>query len=242
MITAIIVDDEALAREAVRIRVEREPDMRVVGEFGSAAEAAPTLMRTPPDIVFLDVELPDADGFTVLNAMHFARPPAVVFVTAHDKHAVRAFGVQALDYILKPFDDARFANTLTRIRAYVASPLCTPENANRTDSDRVAIRVGDSIEFVSVESIEWVEAAGDYVRVHVGPRSHLVRITITALSARLKGRLVRIHRSVAVNASQVASIRPISHGDYTVILRSGQQLRLSRRYRDQLAAALEAPL
>lgn len=249
-IRTLIVDDEALARERLRRLAAKEPDLEVIGECATGAEAVQALEAGGADLLFLDVEMPGMDGFEVMQ-QQAARVPVVVFVTAYDAHAVKAFEVRAADYLLKPVSAARFQATVARARDI----LRTGAVADRTDrilnalehlegryARRLMIRTDGRLYFVKVSDIEWVEAAGNYVRLHAGKDVHLMRGTLTALEQQLDpDQFVRIHRSTIVNLEAVRELQPWFAGDYVVMLRNGGQLRLSRWYRDKLdAVALRA--
>jgi two-component system LytT family response regulator len=263
-IRALIVDDEPLARDGIRIRLEREADFEVLGECGNGADAAEAILELEPDLVFLDVQMPEVSGFGVLEALAGERLPFVVFVTAFDQYAIRAFEVHALDYLLKPFDDERFADTLRRVRARIAesraggfgrqlaslveqlrgdgapvSPAAPPSGGRRY-ADRLVIRDAARIRWVRVDELDWIEAEGDYMRLHSAGKSHLVRKTMAELERALDpGRFLRIHRSTIVNLDRVREMQPFFHGEYAVILHDGTRLKLSRGYRPRLQAVLE---
>jgi two-component system LytT family response regulator len=250
-IRAIIVDDEPLAREGIRIRLERQPDVEVVGEFGHAGPALDFLRAEPVDLVFLDVQMPGATGFDLLERLGRDDAPAVIFVTAFAEHAVEAFRVRALDYLLKPVDDQRFRDALDAARASLrrdregelgrrlrsvleelqATPPAPPP-AGRRAVDRIAVEASGKIRFVATDDIDWAEADGDYVRLHAGRESHLVRSTLSELHAQLDpARFARIHRSTVVQVDRIREMEPLFHGEYSVLLKDGTKLKLSRGYR-----------
>ncbi len=243
---ALVVDDEPLARDCVRLALRQDPDIEVVGECGDGSSAISAIRRHSPDLVFLDVQMPGRDGFDVIAEVGPERMPPVVFVTAYDAHALRAFELHAIDYLLKPFDDARFARSLRyarhqlqRMRDGALADRLTALLAERAPSapyaSRLLVRSDDKLEFWPVESLDWVEASGNYVRVHSGNRAELVRTTLASLLDVLDPRhFVRIHRSTIVNLSRVRAIHPWFGGDYTAVLEGGRQLRVSRSYRDAL--------
>ena len=252
-IRAMVVDDEPLARGRLRELLDGEGDIDVVGEAGSGGEAIATIGRLRPDLVFLDVQMPERNGFEVLAALD--EPPAVVvFVTAYDAYALRAFDVHALDYLLKPFDRDRFLRTLARARAAlarrrgdgqvderIASLLAevVPGRRAGTWLERIAVKSGGRVRLVPVGDIDYVEAAGNYLRLHAGTERHLIRETLSAFEARLDpARFVRIHRSTIVNIDRVRELEPYFHGDYIVRLSDGRRLTLSRTYREHLRARL----
>jgi two-component system LytT family response regulator len=248
-IRTLIVDDEPLARQRLRALLEADPDVELVGECGDGREAVAVLQKIRPDLVFLDVQMPALDGFGVLAAVG-GRLPVVVFVTAHDRYALRAFEVHALDYLLKPFDKDRFHTALARAKAQVRREqdgavsqrlldLLKDVREPRNALGRLVVKSGGRVYFVRVEDIDWVEAAGNYVRLHVGKEDHLLRESMAGLEARLDAaRFLRIHRSTIVNVERIRELQPAFHGDYAVILRDGTELTLSRGYRDRLQALL----
>ena len=241
-IRTLIVDDEPLARDCVRLALRRDPDFEVVAECGDGLSAESAIRQHDPDLVFLDVQMPGLDGFEVIETIGPERMPPVVFVTAYDAHALRAFRLHAMDYLLKPFDDERFAETLLHARRQLG-PARGGERARRfadllsgrTFATRILARRDDRLEFIPVAAVDWIEAAGNYVRVHAGPRTELVRITLSALLEQLDPSVfARIHRSAIVNVSRVREMHPWYGGDYTAVLTDGQELRVSRYYREAL--------
>ncbi len=221
----LIVDDERLARAKIRGYLEHEPDVEIAGECASGAEAVAAIRAERPDIVFLDVQMPGGGGFEVVDAVG-AAAAVVIFVTAHDQHAVRAFEVAALDYLLKPFDRARFRRALARARTAV-QPL-----------RRLIVREGERIHLVPVEEVEWLEAADNYVTVHAGARELLLRETLARLEQRLDGaRFARIHRRAIVNLEAIAEVRAQAHGDHVVVLKGGVRLPIGRSHRERFLAA-----
>jgi two-component system LytT family response regulator len=222
----LIVDDERLARDKLRAYLAGEPDVEIAGEAAGGDEAIAQIRALRPDVLFLDVQMPGPSGFEVLAAVS-AQPMAVVFVTAHDGYAVRAFEVEARDYLLKPFDRARFRRALARARASVR-PL-----------SRLLVREGDRIRFLPVDDIDWLEAADNYVTVHAGAAEHLLRDTLSGLEARLDAaRFVRVHRRAVVNVAAVRAVRAQPHGDHLVELRGGASLPVGRSYRDAFFARM----
>jgi len=236
---AIIVDDEPHAREKLRRFLAEDGRAVLVGEAGDGPAAVSLIEAHRPDVVFLDVQMPGLDGFQVLESLEIDPLPEVVFVTAHDEHALRAFEVQALDYLPKPVDRERFTRALDRAlervgrgEAYVR-PVLSALPARRLE--RFLVRTRGRMFLVPVEDVDWIGAAGNYVELHVGGDVHLVRGTLSALEERLPpDRFVRIHRSSIVNLERVRELQPWSHGDLVVLLRGGEELRMSRRYRDRL--------
>jgi two-component system LytT family response regulator len=253
-IRTLIVDDEPLARQRVRRLLEADPDVTVVGESGDGRQALADLRALRPDLVFLDVQMPALDGFGVLAELGAEATPMVIFVTAHDRYALKAFEVHALDYLLKPFDAARFAAALERAKAQLRQgsaadwqerlrELLRAAPGRPPGPERLLIKSGGRIYFVRIEDVDWIEAAGNYVRLHVGAEEHLLREALTTLEKKLDpGRFVRIHRSTVVNLERIRELQPAFHGDYVLILRDGTELAVSRGYRDRLGEALGHPL
>jgi two-component system LytT family response regulator len=250
-IRTLIVDDEPMARASLRVLLGGDPEIEVVGECSSGPDAVTAIGVHEPDLVFLDIQMPRMSGFDVLSAVGDNRRFAVVFVTAYDAYAIAAFDVQALDYVLKPFDDRRFQRAVerakNRIRAtrldHIASELVhvvTGAPAERGEAgERIAIRDGTRTVFVALNEIDWIEAADYYVQLHVGQRSYLHREPMRDLEARLDPRrFMRIHRSAIVALDRIAELRPSAHGDHCVRLRDGTELRLSRTRRARLRAVL----
>ena len=245
-IKTLIVDDEPLARERMRKLLQPEADIELVGECTNGRDAVTVIRRELPELVFLDVQMPELDGFGVLAEISGRAMPVVVFVTAHDKFALKAFEVHAVDYLLKPFDKERFQSALKKARAHLKqsessglherlSALLADLKAGARHADRLAVRVSGRVLFVRAAEIDWVEAADNYVSLHVGSESHLLRETMTALEGRLDPKqFLRISRSTMVNVERIKELQPMFHGDYVVILRDGTKLNLSRGYRDKL--------
>ena len=233
---ALVADDEPLARATVRHILDGVDDVDLTWEAADGRAAVDAIRGFRPDLVFLDVQMPYLDGFEVIEAVGPEAMPATVFTTAFDQHALAAFDAAAVDYLVKPYDDARFARALDRARA-----LCTRDHAHadrlhqllgaaRPESDRILVREGTRQTVVRTASIDWAEAAGDYVTLHVGPRTHLLRSTLAALAERLGARFVRIHRSTLVQVDRVRDVRQTAAGDAHVCLADGTELRASRRY------------
>ena len=249
-IRTLIVDDEPLGRERIRTLLGDDADIEVVGECSNGRQAVAAIERTLPDLVYLDVQMPEMDGFAVLNAIASERMPAIIFVTAYDRYAVRAFEVHALDYLLKSFDRERFQATLRRAKEQIRGSreglwnerltgLLEDLQAQRKRLTRLVIRSAGRIFFLRVEEIDWLEAADNYVHIHVGRESHLVRETLQSLEDRLDpSRFLRIHRSTLVNVDRIQELQPLFHGDYVVKLLDGTELSLSRSYREKLAGPL----
>jgi two-component system LytT family response regulator len=220
MVRTLIVDDERLARQKIRTFLEGRTDVTIVGEAANVEDAIAAIEREKPDVVLLDIQMPGGDGFDVLRA----KPPAVIFITAHDEHAVRAFEVAAVDYLLKPFDRRRFDQALDR---------AIRNRPRDLHASFFTVRKRDRTLFVPVKDVDWIEAEGKYVRIHVREQSYLVRDAIAAVARRLDEKLfVRIHRCTIVNFRRVAEIRD----DATVVLRDGTELVMSRRFRARVRA------
>jgi two-component system LytT family response regulator len=254
-IRALIVDDEPLARERLRSLLERDGGVEVLGECGDGREALESIHRARPDLVFLDIQMPELDGFGVLSGLDAGSIPAVVFVTAYDQFAIKAFEVHALDYLLKPFDDERFGVTMSRVRSRLEQDPEAGELREKlnkmleelrpasTPADRLAVKTGGKVVLVRIQDIDWVEAADNYVNLHAGAQAHLLRETMSALEERLpSNRFVRISRSTIVNLDRIKELQPLFHGEYAVLLHDGTRLTLSRGYREKLSVLLgESP-
>ncbi len=249
MVRALIVDDEPLARQRLRTLLKGEADVEVVGECSDGHEAVAAVRELRPDLLFLDVQMPVLDGFGVLEALGTEELPAVIFVTAYDLYAIRAFEVNALDYLLKPFDRDRFRKALSRAREQIAKESSSTSGeqlgalleevqtgrSGRPTLERLVIKSGGRVFFLRADEIDWIEAAGNYLRLHVGSDMHLLRDTMNNLEARLHpDKFLRIHRSTMVNLERVKELQPWFHGDYKVILQDGTELTLSRSYRPKL--------
>lgn len=241
----LVVDDEPLVRRGIAALLADEPGIEMVGEARNGTEALTLIRGTSPDLVFLDVQMPGLDGLGVLAALEPEERPAVVFVTAFDRYAVRAFDLHAVDYLLKPFDDERFRTALARVRGRLRAGELAQERAalnallaelrdTSPGPDRLAVREQGHIVLVPVEEIDWIEAADNYVRLHRGKQYHLLRESLGRLEETLdRRRFARIHRSAIVNLARVRALEPVPGGEYDVILTDGRRLTLSRGYRDQ---------
>jgi len=251
---ALIVDDEPLARERVASLLAAEPDMEIAGQCRDGREAIEAILHLNPDIVFLDIQMPGADGFEVIKAVGPDRMPIVIFVTAYDQHALRAFEVRALDYLLKPFDRERFQETLGRARSQIEGresgdlgrrllALVQDIRPGSPKTERLVVKSGGKLFFLRTDEIDWIEASGNYVRVHVGNDSHLLRETMASLEAKLDPNVFfRIHRSRIVNMERIKEMQPWFNGEYVVMLTTGVRLTLSRGYREKLQERLGKPL
>ena len=248
-IRALVVDDEELARRGLRARLDRAGDITMVGECANGRQAIDAIRQTAPDLVFLDIQMPGKSGFDVIDAIGVDAGPHIIFVTAFDEHAVRAFEVHALDYLLKPIDDSRFSVALSRARRAlaqardsdvgrrVASAMASLQQvdlcaAPPPPSDRIAVRTGGRITVLRAAEIDWIEASGDYASLHVGKKAWLLRETIVSLDQRLAAHgFARIHRSTLVNIERVRELRALDNGEFIVTLDDATELKLSRSYR-----------
>jgi len=247
-IRTLIADDEPTARRGVRLLLERNADVEIVGEATGGIEAADLIRRLRPDLVFLDVQMVGCDGFETLLRVGRDAAPVVIFITAYDEYALRAFEFNAVDYLLKPYDDARFAAALSRARDLVVRKRNDEvdtrlnrliEHLEGEGRDRILLKSSGEIIFLKTSEIDWIEAEGDYVKFHVTGRTHLMRGTMAALEARLDpARFIRIHRSTIVNVDRLRKLSPSFEGEYAVVLHDGTKLRLSRGYHDRIKALL----
>ncbi len=241
---AVVVDDEPLARESLRLLIARDPDFTVAGE-GNGVDAPALIARTRPDVVFLDIRMPELDGFGVIEAVGIDAMPAVVFVTAYDTYALKAFDVHALDYLLKPFDDVRLSQTLQRVKSRLRASN-PPSSADRLMAlleereksarfaRRFLVRVREKVVVVRTEEIDWIEAADYYASIHTATGSYLLRETMTELEHRLDPeRFFRVHRSAIVNLDRVREVHPLFRGDCTLVLSNGERVKLSRNRRGE---------
>jgi two-component system LytT family response regulator len=248
MIRVLVADDQPMARERLVSLLAAEPGVEVAATAASGPETVESIRQAAPDLVFLDLQMPGMDGFKVIEAIGVDRMPPTVFVTAYDEYAVRAFEVQAIDYLLKPFGRQRFQSALARARKHLerdrqgelAERLSELLRTGRSrTSERLLVKAGGRVSFVDIDSIDWVEAEGNYVRIHAGSQIYLMRETMNGLIARIGERLFfRIHRSRIVNIARVKELIIAGGGDYQVLLWDGTRLGLSRLYRDALQAQL----
>ena len=247
---AVIVDDEPIARAGLRGLLAADPDLEIVGECADGQSAIDTILAAHPDIVFLDVQMPDVDGFDVLRALEREQTPVVVFVTAYDRYALRAFEVHAVDYLLKPFDDARFFEALAHAKATarerrqgavtqrLAELLANVEQRG-PQRTRFLVRTGGRVLFLRADAIDWIEAADYYVKLHVAGKVHMLRETLSALEGRLDPAMFfRVHRSAIVNLERVREVQPFSKREHVLILQDGTRLRLTRSRREGLETVL----
>ncbi len=250
MLRVMVADDQPMARERLVSLLAVEDDVELAGTASSGPEAVERIREASPDLVFLDLQMPGMDGFKVIETIGVDRMPPTVFVTAYDEYAVRAFEVQAIDYLLKPFGRQRFQSALARARRHLEwerhgqmaerlSELLRTGRSPEKAGERLLVKAGGRVSFVDVDSIDWVEAEGNYVRVHAGDQTHLLRETMNGLIERIGAqRFFRIHRSRIVNVRRVKELLISGGGDYQVVLWNGTQLGLSRLYRDALQEQL----
>ena len=254
-IRCLVADDEPLAREAIRSCAALDPELEIAGEAADGREAIEAVEAIRPDLLFLDVRMPEADGFEVLSglASHGVPLPATIFITAYDAYALRAFEAHALDYLLKPVREERFRDAVATARSRIVAERGwrAAESLRRLITDggpagervrRIPVKTNGRIELVALDEVEWIESEGNYVKLHLGGRSHLVRETMNGLEARLDpSKFFRIHRSAIVNAAFIRDLRPWFTGEYIVRLRSGKELTLTRTHRDVLQRLLGRP-
>jgi len=263
-IRALIVDDELLAREALQVMLGGDPEIEVIAECRNGKEAVIAIREQSPDVVFLDIQMPEMDGFQVIAEVGVEQMPVTVFVTAYDKHALRAFEAHALDYLLKPFDHDRFNTALQRAKIFVRQkklgeineslfavlkdlkpksdelPSETDKAADKEPIDRVVIKSGGRIYFLRVEEIDWVEGTSNYLSLHSASGTHLIRETMGNFHAKLDPKkFLRIHRSTIVNIERIKDLQPLFKGEYIISLTSGKRLRSSRGYRHELQLLLD---
>ena len=257
-IRALIVDDEPLARRNIRVLLKEDPEIELIGECGSGAEALKAIQKHAPELLFLDIQMPLMSGFDVLEKIEVEKIPAIIFVTAFDQYAIRAFEVHALDYLLKPFDDARFEKALAQAKKQIEQREInrlskrlvrlleerdTEPNKARPSGylSRLMVKSASRIFFLKVDEIDWIEAADYYVKLHVGQKSHLLRETMSDMEAKLDPeKFLRIHRSAIVNLDRVKEMHAHFNGEYLVILHDGTELKLSRSRREQLQQMLDS--
>jgi two-component system, LytTR family, response regulator len=250
-LTTLIVDDEPLARAGLRLLLAADADVASIDEAARGDEAVARIVDRRPDLVFLDVQMPEMDGFSVLERVGAARMPAVVFVTAHDRYAIQAFDINAIDYLLKPVTEERFAQALVRAKARLQSAdeasaqiraLLETLSSPTPHVTRVAVRSAARIFFVEVDDVDWIQAAENYVELHVGRASHLLHVSMSALERALDPTsFLRIHRSLIVNVRRIRELEPAQHGEFVVTLKSGVRLQSSRTYHHKIKALLTNP-
>ena len=248
----LVVDDEPLAREGLRLLLSRQPQVGSIAEVRNGREAVALIREQKQDLVFLDVQMPRTDGFAVVNSIGAERMPPVIFVTAHDQYAIRAFEIAAIDYLLKPVTEERFALAFKRaigslrgphedVTRQVVAMLDAVANPPRP-LERFAVRSGERTIFVPVDEVDWIEAFQNYIRLHAGPATHLLHVPMNTIEAVLDSRLfLRIHRSHIVNVRRIAQLWSIAHGQFVIELRSGQRLQSGRTYSERIRRALTNP-
>jgi len=244
-IRTLIVDDEPLARERVKRFLRDEKDVSIIGECGNGADAVKAIRSERPDLVFLDIQMPEKNGFEVIRSLDGKQLPTVVFVTAYDQYALQAFDVHALDYLLKPFNRDRFQRAVDRAREQIddrrrgdlderLTSLIENLKTDKKYLDRLVVKTVGRVFFLKTDEIDWIEAAGNYVRLHVGRESHMIRETMNGIETKLDpAKFIRIHRSTVVHIDRIKELHPMFSGDYAVMLRDGTELALSRNYRER---------
>lgn len=250
-IKALIVDDEPIARDRVRRMLREESDIEIAGEFGNGKEAVDFINEKQPDLVFLDIQMPEMTGFEAVQSISSNKIPAIIFVTAYDQYAIQAFDVHALDYLLKPFNRERFKQAVRRARDQIEkanmgkiderlASLLTDLTSSKKYLERLVVKSVGRVFFLRTEEVDWIEAAGNYAKLHVGREGHLIRETMNGLESKLNpDKFLRIHRSTLVNIDRIKELNPLFSGDYTVMLKNGTELTLSRNYRDRLLELFE---
>ncbi|MGD9589088.1 MAG: LytR/AlgR family response regulator transcription factor [Pyrinomonadaceae bacterium] len=250
-IRTLIVDDEPLARDRVKRFLRDENDIQVIGECGNGKEAVAAIRERHPDLVFLDIQMPEKNGFEVVRSLDEGRMPAVIFVTAYDQYALQAFDVHALDYLLKPFNRDRLHRAVSHAREQIESrrigqlderlaSLIKDLKAEKKYLERLVVKSVGRVFFLKTDEIDWIEAAGNYVKLHSGREAHMIRETMNGIEAKLNPeKFLRIHRSTVVNIDRIKELHPMFSGDYSVILRNGTELALSRNYRERLLELFE---
>lgn len=262
MIRTIIVDDEPLSRDGIKLRLVSDKSIQIVGEYGNGLDAVNAINAYHPDLVFLDIQMPEMDGFEVIKNIGIDPLPFIIFITAYDKYAIEAFEIHALDYILKPINDVRFNKSIERVKEEILnrsilsfenkvkmflsdySHLNTTakENTQSNQLEKIAIKSKGGYFLIDMNEINWIEAAGDYVYLHCNEKKHLHRVTMQNMEALLdSSKFQRIHRSMIVNINRVKEIKPSDHGDFNVYLCDGSKLKLSRNYKDSFLSVLKIP-
>jgi len=249
-VRAIIIDKEAQARQRIREMLNGDPDVAVVAECASSRDAVEAIRAKSPHLIFLDIRIPQLDGFGILEALGESHTPAVVFVTVNDEHALQAFELNEIDYLLKPFDRQRFEYAVRRAKDHITLgsggnvrrsllSMLTSSRTARKYPNRLIVRSGGHVFFLRTDEVDWIEAAGNYVRLHVGKEAHLLRETMSDIQGKVDpDQFIRIHRSTFVNFDKIKELQPWFHGEYVVILRDGTQLTMSRSYKNNLPELL----
>lgn len=245
-IRTLIVDDEPLARRGLRVALGKDREIEIVDEAADGPEAVEKIRSIKPDLVFLDIQMPELNGFEVLDSLGADEIPMVVFVTAYDQYALNAFQVHALDYLLKPYEDERLLEAVDRAKAHLrqkngSSPMKRVQEmldstrAERSRVGRIMVRSGGRITFVRVDDVDWIEAQGDYICLHTQGKKHLIREKISDMETQLSPEnFLRIHRSTMVNVTRIREMQPMFHGEYAVVLQDGTRLTMSRSFRDRV--------
>lgn len=252
-LTTLIVDDEPLAREGLRALLSRDPEVSAIHEARDGREAVAAIRELEPDLVFLDVQMPEMEGFEVVRAIGKDSMPAVIFVTAHDQYAIQAFEIHALDYLLKPVIAERFAQALGRAKGRIGAraqaqsseqirALLETIASPRKHLQRLAVRSGSKIVLLDIEEVDWIGGAENYVEIHAGRATHLLHVTLSALEKSLDPAVfLRIHRSIIVNCRRIKEMQPGGHGEYVITLRDGVRLQSGRTYAERLKALANNP-
>ena len=244
-IRTIIIDDEPLARDRIKRLLRDEDGVQIIGECGNGSDAVKSITEMDPDLVFLDIQMPGKNGFEVIKSLNSKKLPTIIFVTAYDQYALQAFDVHALDYLLKPFNRERIKKAVSRAREHMEhlrlgnlderlNSLIADLRGEKKYLDRLVVKSVGRVFFLKTDEIDWIEAAGNYVKLHVGRESHMIRETMNGIEAKLDPeKFLRIHRSTVVNIDRIKELHPMFSGDYAVILRNGTELALSRNYRER---------
>ena len=250
-LTTLIVDDEQLAREGLRLLLAEDPDISAIHEAKDGESAVTAIHNLGPDVVFLDVQMPEMDGFSVVREIDTAHLPAIVFVTAHDQYAIQAFEINAVDYLLKPVTRERFSQALERAKSRLRSGnSATQQMLSLLETiaspvrrmERVAIRSAGKTYFVDIKEIDYIEAAENYVQLHVGKASHLLRVSMDTLEKSLDAdTFLRVHRSIIINTLRVKELQPDVHGEYVIVLKTNVRLRSGRSYHERIKSLMSNP-
>ena len=250
-IRTLIVDDEPLARERVKRFLKDERDLEILGECGNGRDAIKVIRETRPDLVFLDIQMPEKNGFDVIKGLDAKNLPNIVFITAYDQYALQAFEVHALDYLLKPFNRERFHQAVKRAKEQIESrrrgalderlvSLISSIGPEKKYLERLVVKSVGRVFFLKTNEIDWIEASGNYLKLHVGRDSHMIRETMNSIESKIDpSQFMRIHRSTIVNIDRIKELHPMFSGDYSVILRDGSELALSRNYRERFLELFE---
>lgn len=250
-IDTLIVDDEVLARKKLCVLLQRDPDFRIIGECMTAADAVRAVRQSRPALMFLDIQMPDEDGFTVINGIEPELRPKIIFTTAYDQYAFQAFEAEAVDYLLKPFDEQRFARAVQRAKSEILPDMALRSSGGRRRTDaqphpaqeRFVVKSEGRILFFTTDEIDWIEAASNYVKLYSNGEGHLVRHTMHEMEKKLNpAQFLRIHRSVIVNVIKIRGVQPCNSGEFIVTLVSGKELPSSRGYRENLGSLLKSAL